>query len=642
MEVSRLFYAAIRNDNVEEIRKLLPDVRVTDKYSNTPLMYSAAVGSLESMKLLVEAGADVNARNAFDVTPLLMCAADEAKVRYLLSKGADANARSKQGRTALLIAAGTEGNSGVLRMLFAAGADLAKADASPIDTPVTAAAGANDNASFQLLMEHGAKVQGPAGGFALVTAAGNGNLEIMNRLLKAGVPADQPTPPVLVPPVKNGNIALGLLTPLISGASTAGPDAIKLLLEKGANVNRQDVRGMTPLMLSIGNDHPDIRVVNLLLEHGADVKLKSKAGETALDWARKFNHPQVLAALHLTAAPAEVVLNPKAIPARDAVQKSADLLQRTSATFFKEGGCASCHSHNLISMALQKAGQVGAWTGEPQAIAARREQTRLSWSAQQQTLPLRMDAPGGHDMVAYAVLQLAADEAPADATTDAMIHNIAAQQQLDGSWRRGGIVRPPMAESNVTYTALAIRCLAVYGPAGRKAEMTSRIARAAAWLRQADATTAEERNMQVLGLAWSGASQEVLQPLVKKVLALQRKDGGWAQTQYLPSDAYATGQTLAAFQEAGVTSNDLAYRRGVDFLLRTQRPDGSWHVASRSPKFQPYFQSGFPYDHDQWISMAATAWATMGLANASSSKADGRIMLMPIPYARVFSEAVFD
>ena len=48
----------------------------------------------------------------------------------------------------------------------------------------------------------------------------------------------------------------------------------------------------------------------------------------------------------------------------------------------------------------------------------------------------------------------------------------------------------------------------------------------------------------------------------------------------------------------------------------TQLPDGSWHVASRAPKFQPYFQSGFPHDHDQWISSAATSWGAIALSYA--------------------------
>jgi hypothetical protein len=39
-------------------------------------------------------------------------------------------------------------------------------------------------------------------------------------------------------------------------------------------------------------------------------------------------------------------------------------------------------------------------------------------------------------------------------------------------------------------------------------------------------------------------------------------------------------------------------------------------VKGRSIPFQPYFESGFPYGHDQWISAAATNWATMALAPA--------------------------
>ena len=66
-----------------------------------------------------------------------------------------------------------------------------------------------------------------------------------------------------------------------------------------------------------------------------------------------------------------------------------------------------------------------------------------------------------------------------------------------------------------------------------------------------------------------------------------------------------------------MTSSDPVYRRGVDFILRTQQEDGTWHVVSRSFGFQPYFQSGFPYEHDQWISQAGTAMAVLGLSFAA-------------------------
>jgi N-acyl-D-amino-acid deacylase len=89
------------------------------------------------------------------------------------------------------------------------------------------------------------------------------------------------------------------------------------------------------------------------------------------------------------------------------------------------------------------------------------------------------------------------------------------------------------------------------------------------------------------------------------------------QTDNLKSDAYATGEALWALHETGTSASDPVYRHGVDFLLRTQQEDGTWHVASRALGFQPYFQSGFPYDHDQWISQAGTAMASIGLSFAA-------------------------
>jgi hypothetical protein len=62
------------------------------------------------------------------------------------------------------------------------------------------------------------------------------------------------------------------------------------------------------------------------------------------------------------------------------------------------------------------------------------------------------------------------------------------------------------------------------------------------------------------------------------------------------------------------------YRRGVQFLLQTQQSDGSWQVKSRAPRFQPYFDTIFPYGHDQWISASATAWGSMALSYAAAAQ----------------------
>ena len=47
-----------------------------------------------------------------------------------------------------------------------------------------------------------------------------------------------------------------------------------------------------------------------------------------------------------------------------------------------------------------------------------------------------------------------------------------------------------------------------------------------------------------------------------------------------------------------------------------QQQDGSLHVATRALTFQPYFESGFPHGHDQWISQAGTAMAAIALSFA--------------------------
>jgi squalene cyclase len=141
------------------------------------------------------------------------------------------------------------------------------------------------------------------------------------------------------------------------------------------------------------------------------------------------------------------------------------------------------------------------------------------------------------------------------------------------------------------------------------------MAQAARWLERATPTTTEDRNMQLLGLECMDASEPTLRKLTKGILSAQRADGGWSQNAFLSSDAYATGQTLVTLVKTGMLKpSDAAYQRGLKYLLSTQHADGSWFVRSRSPKFQPFFESGFPYGHDQWISAMATGWATAAVA----------------------------
>ncbi|MGH9594788.1 MAG: ankyrin repeat domain-containing protein, partial [Bryobacteraceae bacterium] len=386
-------------------------------------------------------------------------------------------------------------------------------------------------------------------------------------------------------------------------ATYGPPELVKLLLDAGAEVNARDARGATPLILSVTSEYQDSETVRLLLARGADPALKMETGETARDWAMKFGQPGVVDILAPGARPpltAASFHNPR--DERKAALSGLAIMEKTSSNFLVTGGCISCHAQNVTAVAAHAARVNGLPTNE----AASRDRLKVLealWGNRVDALLQRLDPPGGMDTIESSVFQFMAEGCPPADVTSAMVHNLAAQQRADGSWSFRGIARAPIADGDAPRTAMAVRAMQVYGPAGRKTEFAERTERARKWLLAVNPRYIDERNFQLLGLKWSGATGPVLQEAAHKLIAGQRADGGWAQSRYLASDAYATGQALYTLHEAaGLSASDPVYVRGVEFLLKTQFDDGSWHVQSRAVKFQPYFESGFPHGQDQWIS----------------------------------------
>ena len=152
---------ALRNGDRQAFRKSTRDdpraVNLRGPGGSTPLMYAALYGDADSVKFLLEHGADPNIQNDAGATALMWAADDLSKTRLLLEHGADANARSADGHTALSAAVIRPGSGAVIKELFDRGAKLAEASRGP--SLLLLAARAADEAALKILIEHSADIR---------------------------------------------------------------------------------------------------------------------------------------------------------------------------------------------------------------------------------------------------------------------------------------------------------------------------------------------------------------------------------------------------------------------------------------------------------------------------------------------------
>jgi ankyrin repeat protein len=614
-------YSAIRADDLRQMKMLLDGGAVANTAGPdgiTPLMVVAEIGSADALKMLIDRNVDVNARNASGSTALMFSVTDAKKVRLLLDHGADVNVVARSGRTALIIASFVNPSADVVRMLLARGANVAAMDQRKV-TPMNAATFGNDTATIRLLLDASADINTAdtfIGLTPLINASGNRNLEAVRLLLAKGANVNAISKTQDLPRIQTGTVEFGGWTPLLMAAPFGPPEVIRTLVDAGAKVNVQDYRSFTPLMLAAANDHANPEVVKLLLAHNADTQTKGRANETASDWAAKYGDTAVIRALGTApAAPKVAAANTPQLAelpdVRTAVQRSVSLLERATSQFFSKSGCFACHEQPSAAFAVGAARTKGI-TIDEKAESDRWTQLTSGLNASQLE---GAAALGGADNNLYLAEALVRSGYAPDRKTDILAANLAAYQGGDGGWHLPGYVRSPLQDNDFSRTAMAIRALKTYGTPGRATEMKQRIERAKQWLLRASPMTTEDFDMRLSGVAAAGGAASDLRKLAEPILAKQRPDGGFAQRDALASDAYATGMTLWTLANAGVVQpSDDVYRKGVQFLLATQAPDGSWHVTSRATTFQIYFEGGFPYSHDQWISIMGTGWASSALS----------------------------
>ncbi len=482
-------------------------------------MAAALYGDAALVKQLLVAGASPNVANTAGATALMWAAPDVAKMQVLLDAGADVNARSEDQRTALIITSGSVGSARAIKLLIDYGADATVSSGTDVSA-LREAARVDDVDMFRTLVDYG--------GAAPRSVPANFTRVFCHKcaaLIGSG-PLDR-TPP---PP------GAGTTSPIYDPGRLARPSPVD-----------------------------------------------------------------------------PVPVTPEAI--RAAIERSLPLLQEVDAAFVRQTGCASCHHNSLVAMAVSTARARGYTVDE--AIAKKQLSTigtyLESWRERAvQNVPIA----GQADTISYLLFGLAVEHYTPDAATDAQALWLKRRQAADGRWPLQTI-RPPIESNDIAVTALSLRALQAFAPPAQRAEYQKSIDRARVWLTTAEPDSTEERAFRLLGLYWSGAPAAALQGAARDLLSTQRADGGWAQLEAMGSDAYASGEALVALRESrAVEPTNRAYRKGLEYLLHTQIDDGTWIVESRAVPIQAYFESGFPYGVNQWISAAATCWATTALALA--------------------------
>jgi len=282
--MTALHWAAMNGDS--ELAQMLifagANVRATTRLGTyTPLYLASQQGHGKVIQALVAAGSDVKAGTPNGTTPLMVAAAsgEVEAVRVLLDNGADVNAKDGVRAQTPLMYAAASNRAAVIELLASKGADL-KATNKVSD-----------------LANLSREISGFGGNPGV---PGGGGPPGLGGPPAAGAPAARRAP---LPGVDRNYslneliVAQGGLTPLLYATRQGYRESTEALLKAGADINQPSIGDKTtPLLMAVINGHFDL--ARVLIDKGATPQTSSMNGVTPLygalnvEWAPKALYPQ--------------------------------------------------------------------------------------------------------------------------------------------------------------------------------------------------------------------------------------------------------------------------------------------------------------------------------------------------------------
>jgi ankyrin len=265
--------------------------------ADAPVADAAMNGDVDTVRALLVGGADVNAPQGDGMTALHWAAfnADHTLTRLVLGARADVTATTRVGAITPLWLAASDGSAAVIEALVAAKANVNIATSTGA-TPLMGAATSGSVDAVRVLLDHGAFVNAREtanGQTALMFAAWENRADVIRLLVERGAHTgltswvvsmieprfdDDGNPvPSRRPRAPGANSVMGGMTALLYAAREGHQEAVRALVESGANIDHvAGGEGSTPMVIAIANGH--YTVAKYLLDTGADPNLANIDG----------------------------------------------------------------------------------------------------------------------------------------------------------------------------------------------------------------------------------------------------------------------------------------------------------------------------------------------------------------------------